>query len=72
MDPVRIFNLNGKTYKYERTLNAEECTSIKTLSVLEKNKDYVESQIHKEKVSYEEFKDYFLKNHSKKQSKIRW
>ncbi|MCR5266568.1 MAG: hypothetical protein K6E29_08270 [Cyanobacteria bacterium RUI128] len=39
MDPVRIFNLNGKTYKYERTLNADECTSIKTLSVLEKNKD---------------------------------
>lgn len=39
MEPVRIFNLNGRTYKYEQSLNADECTKTKVLSILEKDKD---------------------------------
>ena len=39
MEPVRIFNLRGNTYKYERKLCAGDNVSTKTLSILEKDKD---------------------------------
>lgn len=63
---IKVFNRINNDYKSSRNniFNPEE--------YLEKNKDYVETQIQKEEVSYNELKEYFLENHSEKKSKIKW